>query len=101
MRNGAIKMLNKTEHVIEFIDPNAIPSSDELSNLGSGCYVQVKDGENCFWAEIQSIEGEYFTCIIHCELGGSVCQTSLENLSERLFHKTQIVNLGCDNYCWC
>ena len=94
-------MKDNTEKVIEFVQPNASVSEEELNNLGPGCYVQVKDGDNCFWAEIQSVNGENFSGTVHCELGGSVCQTNLNNHSESQFNKKQIVNLGCDNYCWC
>ena len=77
------------------------PDTQELANLGPGCYVQVKDDDSCFWVEITEIKGDEISGILHCELGGSICQPSKSNLGVTKFNKDQIVNLGCDNYCWC
>lgn len=73
----------------------------ELDNLGPGCYVQVKEGESCYWVEITDMAGEEFSGILHCELGGSECVPTAMTKSIGQFNKDQIVNLGCDNYCWC
>lgn len=86
---------------IPITNEDTAPNKLELDNLGPGCYVQVKDADNCFWVEITEVKGEVFSGILHCELGGSVCTPSKENVSSSVFHKNQIVNLGCDNYCWC
>lgn len=93
-------MLNNANNITLVEERNPL-TEEELENLGPGCYVQVKDGENCYWAEVQSVEGDIFLGTVHCELGGSTCKTNLENQSVNRFHRKQIVNLGCDNYCWC
>lgn len=76
-------------------------NQQELDSLGPGCYVQIKDDDSCFWVEITAVDGEEFSGILHCELGGSVCQPSKANVAVSKFNKSQIINLGCDNYCWC
>jgi len=76
-------------------------NDEELDNLGPGCYVQVKDGESCFWVEITAINNEEFSGVLHCELGESICQPAKVSMGLETFNKKQIVNLGCDNYCWC
>lgn len=84
--------------------PNCEPSElnqQEIDNLGPGCYVQVKDGESCFWVEITTVDGEEFSGILHCELGGSTCQPAKAQQDAAKFNKQQIIGLGCDNYCWC
>jgi len=77
------------------------PDAQELENLGPGCYVQVKDGESCYWVEITEMAGDDFSGVLHCELGGSDCVPTAKTKSIGQFTKNQIVNLGCDNYCWC
>ncbi|MDH5256602.1 MAG: hypothetical protein OEX07_01300 [Gammaproteobacteria bacterium] len=86
---------------IEIVSEKALPTQEELDNLGPGCYVQVKSGEECFWAEITEVDGDNCIGSIHCELGSSSCKSSTKTLGETQFTKDQIVNLGCDNYCWC
>ncbi len=86
---------------IEIVREKSLPSEEELDNLGPGCYVQVQAGEDCFWAEITEVNNDLFTGTIHCELGSSQCKLSTKTLGSTQFTKTQIVNLGCDNYCWC
>ena len=88
-------------HSIEIINEESLPSEEELESLGPGCYVQVKSGNDCFWAEITEVEGDTFTGTIHCELGSSSCKASTKTLGSTQFEKSQVVNLGCDNYCWC
>ena len=77
------------------------PDKQELDNLGPGCYVQVKDGDSCYWVEITEVNGDDFVGILHCELGGSICRPTKAVKESTNFNKSQIVNLGCDNYCWC
>ena len=86
---------------IEIISEKSIPSQEELDNLGPGCYVQVKSESDCFWAEITEVDGDICTGTIHCELGAAPCKPSTKTLGEAQFNKSQVVNLGCDNYCWC
>ena len=77
-------------------------NQQEIDNLGPGCYVQVKDTDgSCFWVEITVVEGEEFSGVLHCELGGSTCQPAKVQLGVAKYNKNQIVSLGCDNYCWC
>jgi len=86
---------------IPIINEQSLPSQEELDNLGPGCYVQVKSNDELFWAEITEVSGENCTGSIHCELGGSTCKSNTKILGEMQFTKSQIINLGCDNYCWC
>jgi len=94
-------MLDTTTHVIKFADANTTPDSDELANLGPGCYVEVKDGNNKYWAEIQAINNESITGLIHYELENSIDESVDKTRPTSEFNKDQIVNLGCDNYCFC
>jgi len=94
-------MLNKINESIVIVEEHNTVSEEELENLGPGCYVQVNNGESCYWAEVQSVNGDVFSGTVHCELGGSSCKSNIAEHSESQFHKDQIVNLGCDNYCWC
>jgi len=84
------------------INASTLPSEEELDNLGPGCYAQVINEKNeVLWLEISDVKGDNFTGKIHCELGGSACKSYTKNLQELEFSKSQIVKLGCDNYCWC
>ena len=94
-------MLDKSNHIIEIFQENSPPTPEELENLGAGCYVQVKDGEDCYWVEIQAVENDLFSGVVHCELNDSYCRSDIVNENIALFNKQQIVGLGCDNYCWC
>jgi hypothetical protein len=77
------------------------PTEQLLNNLGPGCYIKVRDGENCFWAEVSSTKEGEFTGVIHNELASPKCQTKIASASEIAFHHDQIVALGCDRYCNC
>lgn len=94
-------MLDSTTHVIHFSDGSSIPDSEELENLGPGCYVEVKDGSNQYWAEIQKVDDEFITGLIHYELENSVDGATKKEKRTGCFSKNQIINLGCDNYCFC
>ena len=84
------------------VDISHAPNEQELENLGAGCFVQVHYGENYDWVEVIGVENEVLTGVLRCELDGSVCEVKDDkNKKEIKFKKNQIVNLGCDNYCWC
>lgn len=72
-------------------------SSSELDNLGPGCYVKVARETGSCWAEICGVNGENCVGMIHNELSEPDCQ----NRPLIQFSKEQIIDLGCDNYCWC
>lgn len=79
----------------------ALPT-EELENLGPGCYVKVREGSCSYWAEIMSSEtGNGFKGIVHHELDTAKCGESHDQKVVSVFTKKQIVDLGCDNYCWC
>jgi len=77
------------------------PTEELLNNLGPGCFIRVRDGENCFWAEISSVEGGEYTGIIHRELATPKCQAKSATADTETFSREQIVALGCDRYCCC
>jgi len=77
------------------------PTEKLLNNLGPGCFIRVRDGENCFWAEIASVEGAVFTGYVHRELATPKCQAKPATAGTETFSREQIVALGCDRYCWC
>jgi len=83
-------------------NPAAVPTEDELDNLGPGCYVQVAlEKDCCYWAEITSYENSLFTATVHSELGEAGKGCSKNRPTTINFTKEQVINLGCDNYCWC
>jgi len=95
-------MQNKSIEIVNISAEQSPPSEEELDNLGPGCYVQViKKGDDCFWAEITEVNDGIFTGTIHCELGASSCKSNTKTLGNTTFTKDQVINLGCDNYCWC
>lgn len=71
-----------------------------LENLGPGCFVKVKLGENCFWAEITHKNGRSAGGYIHRELATSACRNALA-VHEVAFDEDQVKELGCEKYCWC
>ena len=94
-------MQNNSIEIVSVNTNQSLPSEEELDNLGPGCYVQVKTGDDCFWAEITEVNNGTFTGSIHCELGSSSCKSDTKILGSTTFTKDQVINLGCDNYCWC
>ena len=89
--------MNNSENV------QALPAlpEEELENLGPGCYVKVCKGSCCYWAEITENKGENFAAVVHHELDKTNCPESQNEKVVSVFSKKQIVDLGCDNYCWC
>ena len=79
------------------------PSDIEISNLGPGCYVRIVDGDKSYWTEIVKADGNRITAVVHPELGssGPGCDKCLSSQSAVVYGKQNIVELGCDNYCWC
>lgn len=77
------------------------PTEKLLNNLGPGCFIRVRDGDNCFWAEISSAEGGQYIGIVHRELATPKCQTKPTTGGTATFSREQIVALGCDRYCCC
>ncbi|MDH5229437.1 MAG: hypothetical protein OEZ58_09045 [Gammaproteobacteria bacterium] len=76
-------------------------SSDELENLGPGCYVQVQESGYQFWTEITNIEGDDFTAVVRNELIANPDSIPASILAKKNFCKKQVTDLGCDNYCFC
>ncbi len=68
--------------------------------VGPGCFVKVGAGAHCFWAEVNSRDGDRITGIVHQELATSECRNSLRNRTV-IFKHGQIRDYGCGRYCWC
>jgi len=95
-------VINSNTHKCKFVDPTYVPSQLELDNMGAGCFIRVKYGENLDWVEVIEIEGDVLTGVLHCELDGSICKVEDDRDKKEIkFKKNQIINLGCDNFCWC
>jgi len=76
--------------------------AEEYSNLGAGCYVKIVDGDCSYWTEILKVEGASITAVVHPELDENPsCNNCKSSVSAVSFTKEHIVDLGCDNYCWC
>jgi len=71
----------------------------ETSNLGPGCYVRVGDGKSSCWTEIVQLESGKFIGVVHSEL--SKCESCGPSGKALEFEKDNILELGCDNYCFC
>jgi hypothetical protein len=79
----------------------AAPTEPLLNNIGPGCFIKVRDGKNCFWAEISSVNEGVFTGVVRSALATPKCQPKPSNTGIEIFAREQIVALGCDRYCWC
>jgi len=78
------------------------PSESEISNLGPGCYVKIVDGDRTYWTEIIKLEENRITAVVHNELSETPkCQSCVSSHAAVVYGKQNIVELGCDNYCWC
>jgi len=77
------------------------PTEELLNNLGPGCFVQVRDGQSCFWAEVSSVNEGIFTGVVRDALATPKCQRKPSSTGTEIFRRDQIVALGCDRYCWC
>lgn len=75
--------------------------ANETDNIGPGCYVKVQDGTGCYWAEITHGEGDTFVGRVHNELATPQCHRKSDSTTKVVFDRNQVVDLGCDNYCWC
>lgn len=75
-------------------------TKSELDNLGPGCYVKIKSAQGCCWAEIAEVQGKECVARVHNELSDEQDGLCKDNPLIH-FDKAQIVDLGCDNYCWC
>ena len=78
-----------------------VPTEKLLNNLGPGCFIKVRDGDNCFWAEITAVGDAAFSGVVHRELATPKCQPKPASAGAETFRRDQIVALGCDRYCWC
>lgn len=77
------------------------PTEALLNNIGKGCFIKVRDGQNCFWAEVSSVNEGEFTGVVRRALATPTCQSKLSSTGTEVFRRDQIVALGCDRYCWC
>lgn len=83
----------------------SVCSAEQLNVLGNGCFVRVNNQGRCCWVEVeqQDDNGELLG-VVHPELEGSdeSCEGVRCELSGHVrVHRDQVVELGCDRYCFC
>lgn len=76
-----------------------IPTERLLDNLGPGCFVEVEEGDNAVWVEINDTNGEVYWGKVHANLCESACP--YDDQETVVFVRDQISHLGCDRYCFC
>jgi hypothetical protein len=82
-------------------DQFAVPTEDQLENLGAGCFVRISEANECAWVEIDGEEGGLLTGIVHPELASEDCQCSCAANQRVSFNRDQVKFVGCDRYCFC
>ena len=79
----------------------AAPTEALLNNIGRGCFIKVRDGQSCFWAEVSSVSEDVYTGVIQRALSTPKCQLKSSSTGTAVFRREQIVAMGCDRYCCC
>lgn len=82
-------------------DHFAVPTEDQIENLGAGCFVRIGENRDCFWVEIDGEEDGLLTGIVHPELASEDCQCSRTTNERVSFDRDQVKFVGCDRYCFC
>lgn len=79
----------------------AVVSPDEADHVHAGCFVKVNNENGCYWAEITDVVPGGYAGIVHPELGDKDCKLVNANLLADTFRLDEIIDLGCDNFCFC
>ncbi len=83
----------------QFHQEFVLPTEKLLDNLGPGCYVKINQGNGECWVEINYTNGYMFGGTVHPRINGEHCPYQSE--VNVLFNRDEIVNLGCDHFCFC
>lgn len=82
-------------------DPFVVPDSENVKNLGPGCFVRVRHQSDNIWVEITAEEDGELRGVLHPELSGeTVASLAADQVAVRLQIR-QINALGCGRYCYC
>lgn len=92
-----------------FVKLNSVPirvitpsvDLEETEHIGQGCFVKVSNENGCFWAEITHVLPDGYSGLIHPELNDRDCHLVHTSLTNDSFHTSEIVDLGCGNFCFC
>lgn len=77
-------------------------SAENLAHILPGCYVKIQKGSHDFWVEITNIEESQFKALVkHVEGGEFDATTELKQGDAIIFEKNEILETGCDRWCWC
>jgi hypothetical protein len=83
-------------------DSYVVPDSENIHNLGPGCFVRIKRHSEDIWVEITDGADGRFQGIMHPELTGStVAKGASETEMTIDLEARQINALGCDRFCYC
>lgn len=94
-----VQIMNTAQQIIEerFVQP----TPEKISSLGRGCFVQVREQQGCFWAEITGGAAGTFHGMVHPELKSPCCKPLPNTGLTADFQSENITALGCDRYCFC
>ena len=77
------------------------PTQGQLDNLMEGCFVCVNDTVDSYWVEIDKVNADGLSGIIHTELDSNDTHHDNHRNKRVCFQSDQVTYLGCDRYCFC